>query len=353
MAEQVVALSAWLDPHLLYRLLRTLPASEEVTQALVKVLAATLLARELDQLPKALLDSIPWRDSIDQTNSQISAFQTDRSSAALDKPSHRLLAKLLYETGDYSQSFTVLNELSKLGETDLWGLVHSAVAANRLDEGMKLISELSNSQLTLEQRIWLVHISLFVAFPEKPGFVVEIAGIEIGAVAAVCPHLIRYLVAAYVLTRDHKGLITFLAAIKGQPHSDPLLTLTLQTIESFEFHLAMSELPAALALIRSDFFLSAVEEPLSTNIQRFIIETYLRIHASLSMEELSSYLHLPVDQTELWAANLIRNAHMDAIIDSNRIKIQRTSQSLYTGVIEKTKEACFRSKVLLSSVKTG
>ena len=352
MAEHVVALSAWLDPHLLYRLLRSLPASEDLVQAQAKVLAATRLASELEAVQKPAEGQVLWYDSRTQTDDQIRSLQAERSSGSIDKKALSLLAKLLYETGDYTQSLTVLKELSKQGETDLWGLVHAAVAS-RSEEAGKYVQELSVSTLNSEQRIWLVHLTLFLSFPEKPSLLLDISGSEAAGLATACPHLVKYLLAAYFLALDHKGLSNFLVATQSQPQVEALAAVANRTIQSFDFRSAMELFPSAMETIRSDFFLAPAADQLGTNIQRFIIETYLRVHSRLSMQELASYLALSVEATELWAANLIRNARMEATIEGGSIRILRGTQSLYAGIIEKTKEAYFRSKVMLSNVKAA
>lgn len=353
MAEHVVALSAWLDPHLLYRLLRSLPASQDLVQAQAKVLAATRLASELETVQKPAEGQVLWYDSRAQTDDQIRTLQAERSSGSIDKKALSLLAKLLYETGDYSQSLTVLKELSKLGETDLWGLAHAAVASNRPEDAIKYVQELNASTLTSEQRIWLVHLTLFLSFPEKPSLLLDICGAEAAGLVAACPHLVNYLLAAYFLALDHKGLCGFLIATQAQPQTAALAEVANRTIRVFDFRGAMELFPSAMETIRGDYFLGPSQDQLGTNIQRFIIETYLRVHSRLSIQELSSYLSLPVEQTELWAANLIRNARMEATIEAGSIRILRGTQSLYAGIIEKTKEAYFRSKVLLSNVKAA
>lgn len=353
MAEHVVALSAWLDPHLLYRLLRSLPSSPDLVQAQAKVLAATRLVSELEAVQKPAEGQIAWYDSRTQTEDRIRTLQADRSAGNIDKAALRLLAKLLYETGDYAQSLTVLRELSKQGETDLWGLLHAAIASGKLEDAIKYAQELNTSTLTSEQRIWLVHLTLFLAYPEKPSLLLDMSGAETAGLAIACPHLVKYLLAAYLLALDHKGLAGFLAATQSHPQTEPLAAIVNLTIQVFDFKGAMQLVPSAMETIRSDFFLGAAAEQLGTNIQRFIIETYLRIHSRLSMQELSSYLGFSVEQTEQWAANLIRNARMEAAIEDGNIKIQRGTQSLYAGIIEKTKEAYFRSKVLLSNIKAA
>ena len=62
---------------------------------------------------------------------------------------------------------------------------------------------------------------------------------------------------------------------------------------------------------------------------------------------------MTVDKAEEWIVNLIRNARLDAAIDSKEGHVVMTTQvpSVYHQVIEKTKSLSFRSQALSDSIQ--
>jgi translation initiation factor 3 subunit E len=52
------------------------------------------------------------------------------------------------------------------------------------------------------------------------------------------------------------------------------------------------------------------------NARLFIFETYCRIHQCIDIGMLSRKLNMKYDDAERWIVNLIRNARLDAKIDS-------------------------------------
>jgi len=62
---------------------------------------------------------------------------------------------------------------------------------------------------------------------------------------------------------------------------------------------------------------------------------------------LSEKLGMPQDKAEIWVVNLIRNARLDAKIDSqaNQVLLGNQIQSPYQQLIDKTKGLALRSQV--------
>ena len=67
---------------------------------------------------------------------------------------------------------------------------------------------------------------------------------------------------------------------------------------------------------------------------------------------LSQKLNLPEEEGERWIVNLIRNARLDAKIDSQARAVVMGAQyaPVYQDLIEKTKELAFRSHVISSNM---
>lgn len=83
----------------------------------------------------------------------------------------------------------------------------------------------------------------------------------------------------------------------------------------------------ALQLIVSDFFLGKqssdngfvtipLRDEFMENARLFIFETYCRIHQCIDIAMLAQKLNMNYDDAERWIVNLIRNARLDAKIDS-------------------------------------
>jgi len=82
-----------------------------------------------------------------------------------------------------------------------------------------------------------------------------------------------------------------------------------------------------MQLIVSDFFLGKqssengfvtipLRDEFMENARLFIFETYCRIHQCIDIGMLSQKLNMNYDDAERWIVNLIRNARLDAKIDS-------------------------------------
>jgi translation initiation factor 3 subunit E len=69
---------------------------------------------------------------------------------------------------------------------------------------------------------------------------------------------------------------------------------------------------------------------------------------------LGEKLAMPPDQAERWIVDLIRNADLDAKIDSehNCVIMRGTSQSIYEQVMERTQDLNMRSATLAQNLQT-
>jgi len=88
------------------------------------------------------------------------------------------------------------------------------------------------------------------------------------------------------------------------------------------------------------------------NARLLIFETYCRIHSRIDISMLAQKLNMDQDSAERWIVNLIRNARLDAKIDSaaNHVIMGTQYPNVYQQVIEKTKGLSFRSYVLAKNL---
>jgi len=106
-------------------------------------------------------------------------------------------------------------------------------------------------------------------------------------------------------------------------------------------------------VLLNDFFLVACLDDFIENARLFIFETFCRIHECISIDMLAEKLNMTPDVAERWIVNLIRNARLDAKIDSKLGRVVMGAQAIspYQQVIEKTKNLSFRSQMLVMNVE--
>ncbi|MEQ2170804.1 Eukaryotic translation initiation factor 3 subunit E-A [Goodea atripinnis] len=84
-----------------------------------------------------------------------------------------------------------------------------------------------------------------------------------------------------------------------------------------------------MQVLVNDFFLVACLEDFIENARLFIFETFCRIHQCISISMLADKLNMSPEEAERWIVNLIRNARLDAKIDSKLVRPSGPSQSVH------------------------
>merc|ERR1712001_734307 len=102
-----------------------------------------------------------------------------------------------------------------------------------------------------------------------------------------------------------------------------------------------------------DLFLVACLEDFIENSRLMIFETFCRIHQCISISMLAEKLNMGTEEAERWIVNLIRNAKLDAKIDSQlgHVVMGTQTTSPYEQLIERTKALSFRSQMLQLNVE--
>jgi translation initiation factor 3 subunit E len=86
----------------------------------------------------------------------------------------------------------------------------------------------------------------------------------------------------------------------------------------YDFDSAQERLQQCKKLLATDFFIMGAMDNFLDNARLFIFETYCRIHQCIDITMLADKLNMKQDEAELWIVNLIRNARLDAKIDSEK-----------------------------------
>jgi translation initiation factor 3 subunit E len=255
----------------------------------------------------------------------------------------------------------------------LWGrlaceiLVLNWTTASKAIEAVKTALELmvSSNQLSpvqaLQQRTWLLHWSLFVYWNAPSGLeqLVEMFLSEKykQAITTVAPHLLRYLTAAVLLckrrgekivpTADARKLVKMLIYVMQDcDYTDPIVEFVNCLCIKFDFDSAQEKLAACEKVLSADFFLCHQTALFMEEARVFVFENYCRIHNKIDLVALGDKLAMDQERAERWIVDLIRNADLDAKIDSTAgCVVMGLSQPLtiHEQIIDRTRDLNIRS----------
>ena len=287
-------------------------------------------------------------------------------------------AKFQYECGNYSGAAQYLyfhrilvlpTERNYLN--GLWGKLASEILMQNWDSALEDLKRLQqfidestfNSSLqTLQQRTWLIHWSLFVFFNHAKGrdLIIELFLYQkqyLNAIQTTCPWILRYLSTAVIINKSSrrnvmKDLVKVIQE-ESYTYQDPITSFIEDLYVKFDFNGAQQKLRECETVLVNDFFLVACLEDFIENSRLMIFETFCRIHQCISISMLAEKLNMSPEEAERWIVNLIRNAKLDAKIDSRlgHVVMGTQTTSPYQQLIEKTKALSFRSQMLQLNVE--
>ncbi|KAF1381905.1 hypothetical protein PFLUV_G00158860 [Perca fluviatilis] len=289
-------------------------------------------------------------------------------------------AKFQYECGNYSGAaeylyfFRVLvPSTDRNALSSLWGKLASEILMQNWEAAMEDLTRLretidnnsvSSPLQSLQQRTWLIHWSLFVFFnhPKGRDNIVELFLYQpqyLNAIQTMCPHILRYLTTAVITNKDvrkRRQVLKDLVKVIQQEsytYKDPITEFVECLYVNFDFDSAQKKLRECESVLVNDFFLVACLEDFIENARLFIFETFCRIHQCISISMLADKLNMTPEEAERWIVNLIRNARLDAKIDSKlaHVVMGNNAVSPYQQVIEKTKSLSFRSQMLAMNIE--
>jgi len=192
------------------------------------------------------------------------------------------------------------------------------------------------------------------------------------AVTTNAPHLLRYLTAAVLLvkrrvansassnsnnsmTMDSRRLIKDLVKIMQHcEYSDPIVEFVDCLCVKFDFEKAQQKLAECEEVLATDFFLCKQTALFMEEARVFVFENYCRVHHKIDLSALGEKLAMDQAHAERWIVDLIRNALLDAKIDSEEkcVVMGGDPQSVYEQVMEKTRDLNMRSGTLTSNLST-
>ncbi|ETW38011.1 hypothetical protein PFTANZ_01249 [Plasmodium falciparum Tanzania (2000708)] len=228
--------------------------------------------------------------------------------------------------------------------------------------------KVSKNEIIL-QRSWLIHWSLIIIFhffmyviyvkntyPKNNSFSMLqdwfIDEKNLSILNLICPHIIRYYCVYAIFYRNRKDhfelILNTLNFIKSK-YNDSFTSLLISIFTDYDFNMAQTCIATIGTLCERDVFLYKLKPYIEEHCRFIIFETYCRIHKSINIDMISSKVNLTREQAEKWIVNLIRNAKLDAKINSekNCIEISTPPPNLYQQVIDKTQNLIMRSNFIV------
>lgn len=282
------------------------------------------------------------------------------------------LAKCRYECGNYSIAISYLYfYMLIMPPTDknylnvLWGKLACEILVQNWDTALEDLNKLrdyidnniiGNSLQVLQQRTWFIHWSLFVFFnhPKGRDLIIEMFLYRphyLNAIQTMCPHILRYLATSVIINRSRRSILKDLVKVIQQEsytYRDPITEFLEHLYVNFDFDGARQKLQECQTVVFSDFFLVGLLNEFVENARLMIFETFCRIHQCISIDMLAEKLNMEPEVAECWIVNLIRNAHLDAKIDSKLGHVVMGGQptSPYQQLVEKIETLSVRSEAL-------
>lgn len=279
-------------------------------------------------------------------------------------------AKFQYECGNYQEAteylyiYKVLDD--KNGMSAMWGKLASEILLQNWDNALEDFTRLkevidgdtfSSPLKLLQQRTWLIHWSLFIFFnhPKGRDKLIDMFLYQpqyLNAIQTMCPHILRYLTTAVITSKNRRQLLKDLVKVIQQEsytYRDPITEFLECLYVNFDFDGAQQKLRECEQVLLNEFFLVACRDDFIENARLFIFETFCRIHQCISINMLAEKLNMTPDEAEKWIVNLIRNARLDAKIDSKQGHVVMGTQaaSVQQQVIEKTKGVVLKTQTLM------
>jgi translation initiation factor 3 subunit E len=131
-------------------------------------------------------------------------------------------------------------------------------------------------------------------------------------------------------------------------YKDPITEFILCLYVKFDFQKAQVYLEECEKVLENDFFLRNYTKEFIENARQIIFETFCRIHQCISISRLAEKLNMNEKEAERWIVNLIKNARLDAKIDTKRghVVMSDHATNAHQQVIEKTKHLQVRTSLL-------
>jgi translation initiation factor 3 subunit E len=283
-------------------------------------------------------------------------------------------AKNKFECGNYTDAaeflyhYRTLATNSERSLSALWGKLASEVLMENWEVAMEDLTKLkeiidSNTFAPvlqqLQQRTWLMHWSLYIFFNHDNGRnqIVELFFQDryLNTIQTTAQHLLRYLAAAVIVNKRRRNVMKDLIKVIEQEsyeYSDPITEFLQCLFIDFDFEGAQQKLKECEEVLDHDYFLTAMKAEFVENARWFIFETYCRIHQCIDLRMLAEKLNMGEEAAERWIVNLIRDARLNAKIDSKAgsVVMGTSFPTAYEQITETAKGLSARTFMLANAV---
>ncbi|KAH8239447.1 eukaryotic translation initiation factor 3 subunit E [Drosophila kikkawai] len=349
---------------------------EELVQRKAEVLATLKqLQNEVAPIMKAT-DILKNGESMKDSKTFVNALQKDYNFKLEHLESAYKLAKYLYECGNYQESTSylyfcliVMSPNDKNYLNVLWGKLAAEILTlnwnTALEDLTRLRDYIDSANFStiqaLQQRTWLIHWSVLVFFnhPKGRDLIIEMflyKPLYLNAIQTMCPHIMRYLATAVVINRTRRNALKDLIKVIQQEsytYRDPITEFLECLYVNFDFEGARLKLHECQTVILNDFFIVACLNEFVEDARLMIFETFCRIHQCITISMLADKLNMKPNEAECWIVNLIRNARLNAKIDSKLGHVVMGTQPLspYQQLVEKIDSLSMRSEHLAGLIE--
>lgn len=367
---------------------------DELVQRKAEVLATLKqLQNEVAPIMKAT-DILKNGESMKDSKTFVNALQKDYNFKVEHLESAYKLAKYLYECGNYQESTSylyfcliVMSPNDKVSKVHLsfalvsyfssfqnylnvlWGKLAAEILTlnwnTALEDLTRLRDYIDSANFStiqaLQQRTWLIHWSVLVFFnhPKGRDLIIEMflyKPLYLNAIQTMCPHIMRYLATAVVINRTRRNALKDLIKVIQQEsytYRDPITEFLECLYVNFDFEGARLKLHECQTVILNDFFIVACLNEFVEDARLMIFETFCRIHQCITISMLADKLNMKPNEAECWIVNLIRNARLNAKIDSKLGHVVMGTQPLspYQQLVEKIDSLSMRSEHLAGLIE--
>ena len=216
----------------------------------------------------------------------------------------------------YLYHFLILSPSADLNLSAHWGKLCSNILCGEWDAAMSEVKDLrdlidnpqtadqAKPSVQLQARTWLLHWSLFVFFNHENGrqalLELFLSPAYLNTMQTAAPHLLRYVVAAGILSRASGGKaapsvlgsrtirdpvkeVTKIVLMEEYNYSDPITGFLKDLYGDFDFEGAQERLRVAEQVLENDFYLFNFTADFLENARWLVSEVYCRIHRRIDI----------------------------------------------------------------------
>lgn len=295
MVDHLSKLQEFTETHLFLRLLN----KPSYTSTKLNLLSTTRLYEQLIETFQSVhhkpptptdLPSLTNKDSIDSKIEELrkkvnNSIKLKEDLLDAELANLKLLARLEFERGNYEQSRQILQEFRRDDRKEAWGELITSVLLGRHDEAKSMVEDLVSEVSDLKSKAWLLHIALFISFPQNPALFLELLSVPRfgNTVEIACPHLARYLVASTLLKKPWKTL-EILQTYHKILSLDPGLSAFVEYFEDHNEEKAILALDKFSNIVKEDFFLADLEKELLKEAKKFFVFCKLQLNKSVESQ---------------------------------------------------------------------